>query len=86
MFNHSSSFKEKLNNIQKTNNKPIAAIVQQVPTRWNSIYLMVDSVLANRDSLEICLSGNIDQAGFKLADHEADILSVAMRCLKVFDF
>jgi hypothetical protein len=55
LLNHSSKFKEVLQKEQKDANKPISAIIQQVPTRWNSIYSMLRSILKSPESLNRAL-------------------------------
>ena len=55
MFNHSSILKEQLSDHQKKKHKPQLNVVQSMPIRWNSIYLMIDRLIEIRESLEVVL-------------------------------
>ena len=55
LFNHSPKFKEILYKNQENCGKQRSAIVQQVPTRWNSLYLMLKSILKTNEALSNAL-------------------------------
>lgn len=50
-FNHSPLAYSKLENLQKQYNLPQHKLVQDVATRWNSTYLMLDRVYEQRSAI-----------------------------------
>ena len=50
-FNHSSLAYFKLEELQKQNNLPQHKLIQDVATRWNSTYLMLDRINEQRSAL-----------------------------------
>uniref|UniRef100_A0A183C186 Dimer_Tnp_hAT domain-containing protein n=1 Tax=Globodera pallida TaxID=36090 RepID=A0A183C186_GLOPA len=54
-FNHSNLAKERLEDAQTQEDIPKHALIQDVPTRWNSSYLMGERLTEQRRALELYL-------------------------------
>jgi len=58
-YNHSNLSTERLNQTQKRLNLPNHRLIQMVETRWNSVYLMLQRILEQKEafSLDIPYTG-----------------------------
>uniref|UniRef100_A0A183CCI8 Uncharacterized protein n=1 Tax=Globodera pallida TaxID=36090 RepID=A0A183CCI8_GLOPA len=52
-FNHSNLAKERLEDAQTQEDAPKHALIQDVPTRWNSSFLMGERLIEQRRALEL---------------------------------
>lgn len=57
-FNHSSTAQEKLKTIQKELNLPEHQLVQDVTTRWNSTYYMLERIVEQKRAISLYISDN----------------------------
>ena len=65
-FKHSVQACNKLKEVQQQLNAPIIKVKQDVPTRWNSCFIMKDRLIQLKDLLSITvtnLSSNIPTSG-----------------------
>ncbi|RNA27428.1 zinc finger BED domain-containing 1-like [Brachionus plicatilis] len=82
-YNHSTMMKEELIKKQSEISEKQLSIVQQV-TRWNSTFLMVESVIKNKESLNPILSKDQKHKNLQLKSNEVEILEDAMLVLQTF--
>ena len=84
LFNHSSKFKEILYKQQQELGKPCSAIVQQVPTRWNSLYFMLKSILKTNEALFAALYEE-NYTSFVLSSDQLTYIEEACEILEYFE-
>ncbi len=90
-FNHSTNLKENLYKEQTKNNMPQKSLIQQVKTRWNSLYFMVSRILVNITSLNPLLINEtknkndiIDQSERKMLEDACSVLQNFHEVTKLF--
>ncbi|CAF1134569.1 unnamed protein product, partial [Brachionus calyciflorus] len=83
-YNHSTNTKEKLTKLQNENERPNHSIIQQVPTRWNSIYLMVDRIVENFEFLNIIFANEPKFKHLQLKSEEIEVLEASLEVLRPF--
>ena len=66
-FKHSSKQEEKLKNKQQSLGKPVSKLQQEVVTRWNSTFNMIDSILDNEESVDSVLKESKKHSDLQLA-------------------
>lgn len=55
-FKHSVSATNKLKEVQEQLNMPVLKVMQDVPTRWNSCYLMLQRLFEIKDALSVTVT------------------------------
>ncbi|CAF0985650.1 unnamed protein product [Brachionus calyciflorus] len=84
LYNHSTIIKEKLSMLQKDAGKNLHSIIQQVPTRWNSVFLMVERIIENFQFLNVLLASDTKQKRLELNSEEIRVLKSSIDILKPF--
>lgn len=80
-FKHSVVASDKLKLVQEQMNMPLLKIKQDVSTRWNSCYIMLERLLAIKDALSVVVS-NIPKCPEYLDAEEWAIISGCVQVLK----
>jgi hypothetical protein len=84
LFKHSNLLSEQLATYQKTNNLPVVKLKQEVPTRWNSSYLMLQSITKAGQAIQFVLldPSNQEHRGNLLTGSEMDLLNKLLELLQ----
>jgi hypothetical protein len=85
-FNHSCFFKEALYAIQKSNGKVESAFIQQVATRWNSLYFILKRIIDNYKEIDYVLDTNKDHRKYLLTEDEINYITSIVKILEPFEF
>ena len=82
-FHRSTKASEKLRAIQKQLNMPELKLIQDVVTRWNSTYLMLERIISQHEAITttLCL---LDKAVMCLSSEEKVTISQSLLLLKPF--
>lgn len=83
-FSHSSSAVQKLKAIQKELDMPENKLVQDVPTRWNSTFYMLQRLLEQKRAVNVYASEN-DTSLSVLSSNQWNLLSSLINLLKPFE-
>lgn len=83
-FKSSCSGKEKLFAMQTTVNKPIRKLVQEIETRWNSTFHMMERLLEQKECVAAALAA-MDSKIEMLTTDELSIIQKLLPILKPFD-
>ena len=83
-YNHSTTMKEELFRRQNETGNKENSIEQQVSTRWNSTYMMVESIIKNLDHVNLILSRDAKHKNLQLKSNEAEVLEESLEVLKTF--
>jgi len=77
LFKHSNLLSEQLSCAQRTNNLPVNKLNQEVTTRWNSTYLMIQSILSSYQSISLVLldPANSEHNEHRLSGSDIDFLT-----------
>lgn len=77
-FNHSGTAQEKLHSVQKDLGLPQHELVQDVSTRWNSTYYMLERLLQQKRAISVyltdCHIANLTAAQWELLEHLLKLL------------
>ena len=84
-YNHSSVFKEKLSQEQLKKSTQTNALVQQIPTRWNTFYYMLERVLKNHQFLHNICSVENKLKKLILNEDELNVVKIVCDCLHPFE-
>lgn len=81
-FKHSAANTTELKNCSES---PLRKLQQDVPTRWNSIFVMLQSLLQAREAITAYMSqGNTQYKGSKLLDSDWDKITKYIEVLDLF--
>lgn len=80
-FKHSVVDTEKLKNVQLQMGMPILKVKQDVATRWNSIFIMIEGLVQIKDALCIAVA-NLPKATEFIDADEWEILNECLNVLK----
>ncbi|CAK1584862.1 unnamed protein product [Parnassius mnemosyne] len=85
-FNHSSTAQEKLKNIQKELNLAEHQPVQDVTTRWNSTYYMLERIVEQKRAISLYISDNSSTVNIRnCTERQRLILKECLILLKPFE-
>lgn len=85
-FNHSAAAQEKLTLIQKELKLPEHKLVQDVTTRWNSTFYMVNRLLEQKRAISLYISDNPSSGNLQqLTERQWEILRECITLLKPFE-
>ena len=76
--------KEKLTQAQKDSDMKVSSLIQQVVTRWNSLYHMIERIIENYAAIDIVLYNDESHRNLQLSNDEIDCLKKAMIILKPY--
>ena len=83
-FNKSGLGKQTLIAIQKQINQPVLAVKQDVITRWDSTYYMLQRMYAIKDSIVLYASNSSNNCPYIFDSDEWQIMKKVVDLLKVF--
>lgn len=69
-FKNSPKAYEKLRSIQQDQNKPTLKVIQEVSTRWNSLFLMMQRLLLINDQITLALYSSSNKAAPQPLNHD----------------
>jgi hypothetical protein len=81
-FKHSSQSYAKLSNIQKLHNFKQHKLIQEVSTRWNSTYYMIERLYEQKSALSLFCSENPDLGVAELTNQEWRVLDSLINILE----
>lgn len=81
-YKQSHKAKAKLNEMQRNMGQPELKLKQDVPTRWNSTYIMLSRVLETKDCLISTLT--LIRVDLSLTAHDCNVIELAVKILKIF--
>ena len=83
-FHHSIKASDRLAQVQQQNNQPAKKLIQDIETRWNSTYYMIERYLEQRENVTytLCLLG---QNAFCLGNDEITLLQSTVNALETFE-
>ncbi|RNA03600.1 zinc finger BED domain-containing 4, partial [Brachionus plicatilis] len=81
-YNHSTTMKEELFKRQNETGNKENSIEQQVSTRWNSTYMMEESIIKKLDHVNLILSRDEKHKNLQLKSNEAEVLEESLEVLK----
>jgi hypothetical protein len=88
-YNHSTKSWERLQQIQLRLNLPNHKLIQMVETRWNSVYLMLERIIEQREAIVLDLQNlskdiDITLREWKLINRYVEILKPVLEATKEF--
>lgn len=83
-FHHSVKATDKLTQLQEQNNEPVKKLIQDVETRWNSTFYMIERFLEQNElvTTTLCLLGKNNLC---LSDNELALLQRSINVLEIFE-
>ncbi|CAG5044456.1 unnamed protein product [Parnassius apollo] len=85
-FNHSQPAQKKLQLIQIELNIPKHKLIQDVSTRWNSTFYMVERLLEQNRAISLYISDNSNTINFQnLTERQWDLLKECLALLQPFE-
>lgn len=85
-FNHSAAAQEKLTQIQKELKLPEHKLVQDVTTRWNSTFYMINRLIEQKRAISLYITDNPSTANLQqLTERQWEILRECITLLKPFE-
>ncbi|KAG5872831.1 hypothetical protein JTB14_024985 [Gonioctena quinquepunctata] len=82
-FNHSATACDKLKKLQEQMNVPTEKLIQDIQTRWNSTYYMLERLLEQKKVISIYILDNPDLTD--LTFHQWDLVQKLINLLQPFE-
>lgn len=83
-FRSSTTAKEKLNQIQQQLGKPFHKLINEVPTRWNSTYYMLERMTEQKEAVWVSLAF-LKTNVTPLTPEECEMIEEMLRVLSPFE-
>lgn len=84
-FKHSSSATSRLHDIQKEIGLPVHQLLQDVATRWNSSYLMLNRLSEQKRAVSLYLTECSDDKTVGLTSHQWTLMARVVKLLRPFE-
>jgi len=84
-FKHSSSATSRLHDIQREIGLPAHQLLQDVATRWNSSYIMLNRLSEQKRAVSLCLADDDKSVGLQLTSHQWTLMARVVKLLRPFE-